>query len=319
MTRPQITAFPVDTAAETLGSFANVTKTFGDHTALDSVTLNIHSGSSVGLLGPNGAGKSTLISLLTGLRKPDAGVVRLFGGDPRQPATRRALGVTPQATAVPPTLKVQEAVALVAAHFADPIPPKELLERFGLTAMASKQCGALSGGQQRRLLVAIALVGRPRMLVLDEPTTGLDVEAREALWEQLRSYRRDGGTLLITSHYLAEIEALANRIVVIDRGTITADGSPAQIRSHIQVRRVSLRAAPDSLARLSNVLQSDTDDDGVTTLTTRDADTLVRELVQLGMAFSDLEVQHASLEEAFLALTESHTARQQNNTLGESR
>ncbi len=308
-----------ETTHDVLAAFNNVTKTFGGHTALNAVNLDVFAGSAVGLLGPNGAGKSTLISLLTGLRKPDAGVVQLFGENPRRPSARHALGVTPQATAVPQTLKVREAVSLVATHFTHPVPPDELLERFGLTDMAGKQCGALSGGQQRRLLVAIALAGRPRLLVLDEPTTGLDVEAREALWEQLRIYRRDGGTLLITSHYLAEIEALANRIVVIDKGSITADGTPAEIRSHIQVRRVSLRAAPADLATLSNVLSASTDDDGVTTLTTRDADALVRELVEHHIPFNDLEVQRVSLEEAFLALTASHSGQQPNQSLRESR
>lgn len=289
--------------AEVLSSFTNVTKAFGSQVALDSVTLEVFAGSAVGLLGPNGAGKSTLIGLLTGLRRADNGVVRLFGQNPLTPSARSALGVTPQATAVPPTLKVCEAVDLVAAHYADPVPTHELLEQFGIPEIAAKQCGALSGGQQRRLLVAISLVGRPKLLVLDEPTTGLDVEAREALWEQLRIYRRGGGTLLITSHYLAEIEALADRIVVIDRGTVIADGTPADIRSRIQVRRVSFKPNGAFLTGLPGVVHSETNDDGTTTLTTRDADALVRQLVSRAIPFTGLEVHGASLEEAFLALT----------------
>lgn len=164
----------------------HVTRSFGKHTALNDVSLEVAAGESLGLLGPNGAGKSTLIALLCGLRRPDSGTVSIFGGDPREPRNRRLLGVTPQATAVPETLKVRETVDLVGAHFANPLDRDETLQQFGLESLADKQCGALSGGQQRRLLVALALVGRPSLVILDEPTTGLDVEARDTLWDRLR-------------------------------------------------------------------------------------------------------------------------------------
>lgn len=287
-----------------LASARNVVKAFGAETALDGVSINIHAGEAVGLLGPNGAGKSTLIGLLTGLRRADSGTVELFGKNPLSPSARLALGVTPQATAVPQTLKVREAVELVAAHFPDPVPSAELLQQFGLEEMANKQCGGLSGGQQRRLLVAIALVGRPSLVILDEPTTGLDVEAREVLWEQLRRYRRDGGTLLITSHYLAEIEALADRVVVIDQGKIVADGTLDDIRGHISVRRVSLRSNTglETFAALPSVVDASRTGD-LTQLVSRDADRLVRQIVRDDLDFHDLQVHSASLEEAFIALT----------------
>ncbi|HET7414554.1 MAG TPA: ABC transporter ATP-binding protein [Arthrobacter sp.] len=287
-----------------LATALDVSKTFGTQQALDGVSLDIHPGEAVGLLGPNGAGKSTLIGLLTGLRKADGGTVELFGQNPLTPTARQGLGVTPQATSVPQTLKVREAVELVAAHFANPVPVMELLDQFGLADMASKQCGGLSGGQQRRLLVAIALVGRPSLVILDEPTTGLDVEAREVLWEQLRHYRAAGGTLLITSHYLAEIEALADRVVVIDHGRVVADGTVDDIRGHISVRRISLRTpAPlATLAALPGVVDA-ANDGGITRLVSRDADELVRSIVRDGLEFSDLQVHAASLEEAFIAIT----------------
>lgn len=287
-----------------LATARDVSKTFGTQRALDGVSLDIHPGEAVGLLGPNGAGKSTLIGLLTGLRRADAGTVELFGNSPLTPAARQGLGVTPQATSVPQTLKVREAVNLVAGHFTNPVPTMELLEQFGLADMASKQCGGLSGGQQRRLLVAIALVGRPSLVILDEPTTGLDVEAREILWDQLRQYRAAGGTLLITSHYLAEIEALAGRVVVIDNGQVVADGTVDDIRGHISVRRISLRTPVplDALAVLPGVVDA-SNDDGVTRLVSRDADELVRRIVNDRMEFTDLQVHAASLEEAFVAIT----------------
>lgn len=291
-----------------LAAARDVSKTFGTHRALAGVNLDIHPGEAVGLLGPNGAGKSTLIGLLTGLRKADGGTVELFGRNPLTPSARQGLGVTPQATSVPQTLKVREAVELVAAHFTDPVPTMELLEQFGLAAVASKQCGGLSGGQQRRLLVAIALVGRPSLVILDEPTTGLDVEAREVLWEQLRQYRAGGGTLLITSHYLAEIEALADRVVVIDHGRVVADGTVDDIRGHISVRRISLRTpAPlERLASLPGVVDA-SHDGGITRLVSRDSDALVRRIVGDGVDFTDLQVHAATLEEAFIAITGAGT------------
>lgn len=288
-----------------LASAANVTKSFGGTTALTDVSVDISAGESVGLLGPNGAGKSTLISLLCGLRRADSGEVRIFGENPLNSTARLQLGTTPQATSVPATLKVRETVDFVASHYADPIPTSEILKDFRLTEMAGKQCGGLSGGQQRRLLVALALVGRPRLVILDEPTTGLDVDARDTLWKRLREYRSDGGTLLITSHYLEEIQALAGRVVVIDKGAVIADGTVDQIRSHVALSKVSFRTElpPSSFETLPECTSVETHDDGRLTLVTQDADSTVRRLVQDGLPFTGLEVHGASLEEAFLALT----------------
>lgn len=294
----------------------NVVKRFGDHVALDQLTLAVEAGESVGLLGPNGSGKTTLISLLTGLRAPDSGEVRLFGGDPRLPATRAALGVTPQSTAVPDTLRVSEIIELVSAHYADPIPAGELLQRFEITDLAHKQSGALSGGQKRRLMVALALLGRPQLVILDEPTTGLDTEGRDTLWRELREYGAAGGTLLITSHYLAEVEVLASRVVVIDSGTVVADGSLEQIRSRVNVRRIGLRTTTDkhllmALPNVTDVVFDDrrTDSDGSrATVSSLDADATVRALVRSGIDFNDLQVQPASLEEALSTITKRHAS-----------
>lgn len=288
----------------------HVSRTFGRQKALDDVSLEVAAGEALGLLGPNGAGKSTLIALLCGLRRPDSGTVTIFGGDPRDPRNRRRLGVTPQATAVPETLKVRETVDLVAAHFDNPLDRDETLGRFGLESLADKQCGALSGGQQRRLLVALALIGRPGLVILDEPTTGLDVDARDVLWDQLRNYRAEGGTLVITSHYLAEIEALAERVVVMDKGSIIADGSMREIKNRVDIRRIELSTpAPESaLLGLPSVVNLESADaasgrDRRVTINTHDADDTVRALVHREVDFRDLEVHTATLEEAFLAMT----------------
>ncbi|MFF5172700.1 ABC transporter ATP-binding protein [Micromonospora sp. NPDC000089] len=287
-------------SSDVLARADQATRRYGDVLALDRVDLTVGAGELVGLLGPNGAGKSTLINLLVGLRHPTGGRVELFGGDPRDPASRRQLGVTPQETGLPGTLRVGEVVDFVSAHFPDPVPRAELLDRFGLTDQARRQTGGLSGGQKRRLAVALAFVGRPRLVVLDEPTTGLDVEARRTLWEAIRAFHADGGTVLLSSHYLEEVEALAQRVVVIGRGRVLADGTVDAIRGIVGVRRVSLIA--DDLPALPGVVATERVD-GRTHLLTTDADQLVRDLVGAGVAFREIEVRPTSLEEAFLAIT----------------
>jgi len=285
----------------------DVTRTFGPVTALDSVSLSVAPGELVGLLGPNGAGKTTLLSLVSGLRRPDSGTVRLFGGDPRDAVNRAGLGTTPQETGLPDTLRVGEVVDLVARHYPDPMPAGELLERFGLATFTRRQTGALSGGQKRRLAVALALVGRPRLVLLDEPTTGLDVEARHELWSALRSFHAEGATVVVTSHYLEEIEALAERVVVVGQGKILADDLLSRVLGTVARRKVLVRLADAAAARtfattVDAVSDPAREGDRFAFLAA-DADALVRELVSSGVQFSDLEVRGASLEEAFITLT----------------
>jgi ABC-2 type transport system ATP-binding protein len=285
---------------EILARTVQATRSYGPVMALDGVSLDVPAGQLLGLLGPNGAGKTTLLQLFAGLRRPTSGTVELFGGDPRDAARRRRLGCTPQETGLPPTLRVHEIVEFVAGHFDHPVPTGELLEQFGLTGLERRQSGGLSGGQKRRLAVAVAFAGRPDLVLLDEPTTGLDVEARHALWDAVRRYHQEGGTVVLTSHYLQEVEALAERVVVIDQGRVRADGTIAEVRSLVPARRVRLRA-PD-LPDLAGVERSSREGERYE-LWTADSDSLVRQLVTTGTPFHDLEVATASLEEAFLALT----------------
>jgi len=285
---------------EILARTVQATRSYGPVIALDGVSLDVPAGQLLGLLGPNGAGKTTLLQLFAGLRRPTSGTVELFGGDPRDAARRRRLGCTPQETGLPPTLRVHEIVEFVAGHFDHPVPTGELLEQFGLTGLERRQSGGLSGGQKRRLAVAVAFAGRPDLVLLDEPTTGLDVEARHALWDAVRRYHQEGGTVVLTSHYLEEVEALAERVVVIDQGRVRADGTIAEVRSLVPARRVGLRA-PD-LPDLAGVERSSREGERYE-LWTADSDSLVRQLVTTGIPFHDLEVATASLEEAFLALT----------------
>jgi ABC-2 type transport system ATP-binding protein len=284
----------------TLARTERASRRYGATLALDDVTLQVRAGELVGVLGPNGAGKSTLINLLIGLRRPTSGRVELCGGDPRDPRCRQALGTTPQETGLPPTLRVGEVVDFVAAHYPDPVGRDELLDRFGLTGLARRQTGGLSGGQKRRLAVALAFLGRPRIVLLDEPTTGLDVQARRALWDGIRAFHDEGGTVLLSSHYLEEIEALAQRVVVLGGGRILADDTVDAVRGMVGVRRVSVTAA--ELPPLPGVIGVE-HDNGRTHLLTTDADELVRTLVTGAVDFADLEIRSTSLEEAFLAIT----------------
>jgi ABC-2 type transport system ATP-binding protein len=265
-----------------------VTKRFGAVAALDAVTLEVHEGDLLALLGPNGAGKSTALAVMLGLRVPDAGQARLFGLDPRKPASRRFVGVTPQETAFPQTLRVSEVVELVRRHYARPLPAGLIYERFELEALARRQLGGLSGGQRRRVAVSLAFAGAPKLVVLDEPTTGLDRSARRSVWDAIRAHAAGGGTVVLTTHYLEEADALARRIVLIEAGKIIADGSVAEIKAAAGLTRVSYRAPDGELMRID----------------ARDGGPVVEELVRRGVPLVDLEVRPLSLEEA-LAVREA--------------
>jgi ABC-2 type transport system ATP-binding protein len=277
------------------------TRRYGDTVALDRLNFDVHAGEIVGLLGPNGAGKTTLVNLLTGIRRPTSGRVELFGGDPRSAANRRRLGVTPQETGLPASLRVGEVVDFVRAHYDNPLGRGELLDRFGLADLVRRQTGGLSGGQKRRLAVALAFVGRPEVVFLDEPTTGLDVQARRSLWDSIRAFHEDGGTVVLTSHYLEEIEALARRVVVIGGGRVLVDDTVDAVRGVVAIRRVSLTST-EPLPPLGGLLGVEQQGDRLHLLTP-DADRLVRDLVSEDVKFTDLEVRPTSLEEAFLTLT----------------
>jgi ABC-2 type transport system ATP-binding protein len=286
--------------AQAVAELRGVHKRYGQVNALQGVDLEIHPAELVALLGPNGAGKTTAVSILLGQRRPDAGSARLFGRDATLPAARRPVGVTRQESGFPDNLTVREMVDLVRVHYPHPAATPELLGRFGLAEVAGRRAGGLSGGQTRRLAVALAFAGHPRMVVLDEPTTGLDVEARRRLWELLRAFVAEGGSVLLTTHYLEEAQALASRVVVIAGGQVVAQGSVDDITARVGLSRVHLRAP--SLPELPAGTHAETSN-GSHTLYTADPDGLIRALALQGVAFTGLRVERASLEEAFLHLT----------------
>ncbi|GHO92980.1 multidrug ABC transporter ATP-binding protein [Reticulibacter mediterranei] len=283
-----------------VATLQGVYKRFESVEALRGVNLAIFPGEIVALLGPNGAGKTTALNVLLGRRSPDRGKVRLFGDDPHKPEGRRWIGATPQEISFPPTLTIAEIVDLVQAHYPEPLASQEVLERFGLMGLERRQAGGLSGGQRRRLAIALAFVGNPRAVFLDEPTTGLDVEARRELWQVVRVYASSGGSVLLTTHYLEEIEALADHVVLLHRGMVLIEGSVDAIKARVGLKQIRF-TAPD-LPELPNVARVVKENQRYC-LYAVDADAVVRELVRQSCEFHELEVLPTSLEDAFLVLT----------------
>ncbi len=281
-----------------------VVKRYGAVTALAGLDLEIRRGELVALLGPNGAGKTSAVKLLLGTSAPDSGVARLFGADPRSPAARTRMGAMLQISKVPETLAVAEHLRLFASYYPAPLPLGRVLETAGLEALADRPFGKLSGGERQRLLFALALVGDPELLVLDEPTVGLDVESRRRLWEAIEGFVRRGRSVLLTTHYLEEADALADRVVVIHRGRVLAEGRPAAIKARAAGRRIRCLTSlhPGEIAGWEHVRSARWDGPIVEVLASR-AEPVVRELLARDPALAELEVAAASLEEAFLALT----------------
>src|SRR5690606_10180413 len=247
-----------DTSPQPVARLHQASKRYGGTLALDSLDLQLHAGELLALLGPNGAGKSTAINLWLGLVEADGGKVELLGGAPGQPAPRQGLGVMMQDVELPAELTPRELVRLSASYYADPPPLEEVLRRAGIEAFADRAYGRLSGGQKRLAQFAVAICGNPRVLFLDEPSVGLDVQARQALWENIRRLLAGGCSIVLTTHYLEEAEALADRVAVIAGGKLQACGSVAQMRQLVARRRISCHSilGADEVARWPGVLES---------------------------------------------------------------
>ncbi|MGB7821782.1 MAG: ABC transporter ATP-binding protein, partial [Candidatus Sulfotelmatobacter sp.] len=221
-----------------VASLEGVIKNYGEVRALRNVNFAVRAGQVVALLGPNGAGKTTAVKLLLGLIQPNSGKTRVFGGDPTNPQNRMRTGAMLQVGRVPETLRVREHIDLFSSYYPDPLPLEEVLATAGLEKLRDRKFGDLSGGQRQRTLFALAICGDPDLLFFDEPTVGLDVEARRALWEEIRRLVERGKTVLLTTHYLEEADALADRIAVINQGEIIAEGTPAEIKSQTSGKRI---------------------------------------------------------------------------------
>jgi ABC-2 type transport system ATP-binding protein len=288
-----------------IAELSGVTKRFGNVLALDEFSLTVRPGELFALLGPNGAGKTTAISLLLGLARPDKGSARLFGLSPESMEARRQIGVMLQEAALIPELRVAEQVDMVAAYYPDPMPVERALELTGTSGLSRRPYGKLSGGQKRQVQFAIALVGRPRLLFLDEPTVGLDVQSREAVWATLRRLIGEGCSIVLTTHYLEEAEALADRVAVIAKGRLIATGTVDEMRALVVRKRITCRTIlrAEEVSGWPDVQTVSSDAHGLH-ITASNTENVVRRLLAADEDLHGLEVQSAGLAEAFTELTQ---------------
>jgi ABC-2 type transport system ATP-binding protein len=286
-----------------VATLAAVSKQLGGKPVLDRFDLGIGRGEVTALLGPNGAGKTTSVSLMTGRLRPDSGKALLFGLDPTRPAARARMGVMLQAAGLPDVMTVSELVALQSGYYRDARSLAETLAVAGLADLEHRRCGALSGGQARRVQYALAICGRPDLLILDEPTAAMDRAAARALWATVREAAADGAAVLMTTHDLAEADTLADRVVVMDAGRIVADNTPAALRARAGGSVVRCRTAlpPPRAAMMPGVREASVDGADLR-LVTIDAVSTVRMLIDTDPALADLRIHEASLEDAIATL-----------------
>ena len=297
-----------------VASLEGVNKNYGAVRALRGVDFRVQAGEIVALLGPNGAGKTTAVKLLLGLMPPNSGRARVFGCDPTNPENRMRTGAMLQVGRVPETLRVREHIDLFSSYYTKRLPLAEVLAAAGLEKLSDRKFGDLSGGQKQRVLFALAICGDPDLIFLDEPTVGLDVEARRLLWDEIRTMVEGGKTVLLTTHYLQEADALADRVAVINQGEIIAEGTPAQIKAKTSGKRIRCitRLGVAALREIPGITDVKEDREAVQ-IHAVEAELVVRELLARDSTLSGLEITSAGLEEAFLALTQTGT--QEENRL----
>jgi len=281
-----------------------VSKRYGERLALDQLTLHVAPGRVTALLGPNGAGKTTAISLLLGLVAPGSGTVQVLGGAPGALAVRRRIGVMLQSAVLPDTLRVGELLRLIGSYYPRPRSLTEVAALAGLGAQLATPYAKLSGGQQRRVQFALAICGNPQLLFLDEPTTGLDIEARESLWRVVRELTSRGCAILLTTHYLEEAEALAQRVAVLVRGRLVSEGTVDEIRAHgVRSRIRCLSTLGVEAIRHWPGVTGAAREECWLDIETSSAEPVVRQLLAADPNLSGLEVRRAGLAEAFAHIT----------------
>jgi ABC-2 type transport system ATP-binding protein len=290
--------------ASPVAALRGVSKRYGKRVALDGIDLQVRRGELLAVLGPNGAGKSTSIALMLGLIRADGGQVELFGRDPQQIDARRRIGVMLQSAMLPPTLRVGELLRLTASYYPN---PRELAASAALAGVGDlllRPYGKLSGGQQRRVQFALALCGNPELLFLDEPTVGMDIDARQKLWSAIRQLIDEGCAVLLTTHYLEEAEALADRVCVMSHGKVIHEGTVETLRARVAQKRIRCRTTlPAELIRDWPGIGEVRQENGRTYIVTAEAEPLVRRLLEADPQLDELEVQRAGLAEAFTELT----------------
>jgi ABC-2 type transport system ATP-binding protein len=315
------------TAAVSAVKCRAVSKHYGPVQALANFNLEVPPGKLVAVLGPNGAGKTTAVKLLLGLVRPNSGTLSVFGGDPTSRATHSRVGAMLQVGRVPETLEVSEHIDLFSSYYPRPLPLAKTLAIAGLESLGHRRFGALSSGQKQRVLFALAICGDPDLLFLDEPTVGLDVEARHQLWQEIRQLLGRGKTILLTTHYLEEADALADGIVVLNHGTVIAEGTPTEIKSRSAGKKIRCvtSLSPEVVGTMPGVLNVH-EDRGKFAIHCSEAEPVLRQLLARDLGISGIEVTCAGLEDAFLALTRERTGHSQavrnpqsSNTQGRNR
>ncbi|MFJ8503130.1 ABC transporter ATP-binding protein [Streptomyces avermitilis] len=293
-------------------AFDQVTKTYGDVRAVDGLTLALHPGETVALLGPNGAGKSTTLDLLLGLKHADSGTVRLFDGSPREAIAAGRVGAMLQSGGLMDEVTVGELVKLACDLHPKPFRVTDVLARAGVSQIADRKINKLSGGQEQRVRFALATAGDTDLIVLDEPTTGMDVTTRQAFWATMREQADQGRTVLFATHYLEEADAIADRVLVLHRGRLLADGTAAEIKAKAGARRVSfdLEGPIDEAPLRALPFLTSVDISGHTIrIQSTDADATVHALYGLGVFPRNLEVAGLGLEQAFVAITAAEESK----------
>ncbi len=293
-------------------AFDQVSKAYDAVRAVDGLTLDLSPGQTVALLGPNGAGKSTTLDLLLGLKTPDSGTVRLFGTSPRDAIVAGRVGAMLQSGGLMDEVTVAELVRLACDLHPKPYRPSEVLSRAGIEQIADRKADKLSGGQAQRARFALATAGDSDLIVLDEPTTGMDVTTRQAFWATIREQAGQGRTVLFATHYLEEADAVADRVLVLHRGRLLADGTAAEIKARAGARRVSfdVEGAIDEPALRALPFLTGIDISGRTVrIQSADADATVHALYGLGVYPRNLEVAGLGLEQAFVAITTAEEAK----------
>ena len=285
-------------------------KKYGHLVAVNDVSLSINEGEIFGIIGPNGAGKTTTVECISGLRAPDSGSISVYGLSPQKDRNkiREFVGVQLQESALPPRIRVREAVRLFASFYSNPLDPDQLLESLGITQIVNSSFKNLSGGQKQRVSVALALVGNPKLAILDELTTGLDPEARREIWSLIERMRERGVTVILVTHFMDEAERLCDRLALIDHGTVIKLGTPegiAAIAGGSRVRFVPSQPVDDKTLRaIPGVNEIERKAGYVTVTGTGDlAGSLINALAALGVRVSDVEARSGNLDDAFIKLT----------------
>jgi ABC-2 type transport system ATP-binding protein len=304
--QPEYNITESSSGSNIVARLAKVSKNYGQVQALKDVNLSLRGGELLALLGPNGAGKTTAVKMLLGMAIPTRGSVNVLGGNPAVPSVRTRIGAMLQVAKVPETLRVREHIDIFSSYYPKSLPLAQTLASAGLESIKDRKFGDLSGGQKQRVLFGLAICGDPDIVFLDEPTVGMDVEARRGLWDEIRNLLRRGKTVLLTTHYLEEADALADRVVVINKGEIVAEGSPAEIKAQTAGRKIRCvtRLDLEHLRSLPGV-QSVSRDREAFDIRAINAEVVLRELFAHDPDVRGIEVTSAGLEDAFLALTSS--------------